>query len=69
MAFCEQSFPTFQTEPAFGRVYAVYGGIFVVLSLLFAWKVENWQPDSFDLIGGGTAVIGVIIIMWGHQLF
>jgi drug/metabolite transporter superfamily protein YnfA len=26
--------PTLQAEPAFGRVYAAYGGIFIVLSIL-----------------------------------
>lgn len=61
--------PTFQKEPAFGRVYAAYGGIFVVLSILWAWKIENWQPDRFDLIGAGIALSGVIVIMWGRQLF
>lgn len=61
--------PTLQKEPAFGRVYAAYGGIFVVLSILWAWKIENWQPDRFDLIGAGIALIGVIVIMWGRQIF
>jgi small multidrug resistance family-3 protein len=27
--------PTFQSESAFGRVYAAYGGIFIVLSILW----------------------------------
>jgi small multidrug resistance family-3 protein len=29
----------------FGRVYAVYGGIFIVMSLLFAWAVDGVRPD------------------------
>jgi small multidrug resistance family-3 protein len=43
--------PTFQ--PAhFGRVYAAYGGIFIILSILWGWQVDRVVPDQFDLIGG-----------------
>lgn len=41
---------TWQSEN-FGRVYATYGGIFIVLSLLWAWKVDNFKPDRYDIIG------------------
>ncbi|MBW2705739.1 MAG: YnfA family protein, partial [Deltaproteobacteria bacterium] len=35
--------PTFQ--PAhFGRVYAAYGGIFVVLSIFWGWKIDQIRP-------------------------
>lgn len=55
--------PTLQ--PAnFGRVYAAYGGIFIVLSLLWGWKVDNVLPDKFDVIGGFIALLGVLIIMY-----
>lgn len=55
--------PTFQ--PAhFGRVYAAYGGIFVVLSILWGWKVDHIAPDRFDLIGGLICLLGVGMIMY-----
>lgn len=55
--------PTLQ--PAnFGRVYAAYGGIFIVLSLLWGWKVDHILPDRFDVIGGVIALVGVLIIMY-----
>ncbi len=55
--------PTLQ--PAnFGRVYAAYGGIFIVLSLLWGWKIDNIFPDRFDIIGGLIALAGVLIIMY-----
>lgn len=55
--------PTLQ--PAnFGRVYATYGGIFIVLSILWGWRIDNVVPDRFDLIGGSVALIGVLIIMY-----
>ncbi len=55
--------PTFQ--PAnFGRVYAAYGGVFVVLSILWGWKIDGISPDRYDLIGGLICVIGVFVIMY-----
>lgn len=55
--------PTLQ--PAhFGRVYAAYGGIFIVLSLLWGWRVDEIAPDRFDLIGSLIALIGVSVIMY-----
>ena len=61
--------PTWQTEAAFGRVYAAYGGVFIVLSILWGWKIDGWQPDRYDLLGAGIALIGVAIIMWGRNWF
>lgn len=55
--------PTLQ--PAnFGRVYAAYGGVFVVLSILWGWRIDKISPDRFDLIGGAVALVGVLIIMY-----
>ncbi|MFT8314571.1 MAG: YnfA family protein [Clostridium sp.] len=57
--------PTLQpTSSSFGRVYAAYGGIFIVLSILWGWKIDKVIPDRFDLIGGFIALIGVLIIMY-----
>lgn len=55
--------PTFQPA-SFGRVYAAYGGIFIVLSILWGWQIDKIAPDRFDLLGGFIALIGVIIIMY-----
>ena len=55
--------PTLQ--PAhFGRVYAAYGGIFIVLSILWGWKIDKIAPDRFDLIGGPISLTGVFVIMY-----
>ena len=60
--------PTLQPENSnFGRVYATYGGIFIILSILWGWKVDNIIPDKFDLIGGFIALIGVLIIMYAPR--
>ncbi|HEX9838839.1 MAG TPA: YnfA family protein [Anaerolineales bacterium] len=55
--------PTFQTAN-FGRVYAAYGGIFIVLSILWGWGVDKKVPDRFDIIGGFIALVGVFVIMY-----
>ncbi len=55
--------PTLQ--PAnFGRVYAAYGGVFVVLSILWGWRIDKITPDRFDFIGDMAALAGVLIIMY-----
>jgi small multidrug resistance family-3 protein len=45
-------------------VYAAYGGVFIVLSLLWGWKVDGIMPDRFDIIGGAIALAGHSIIMY-----
>lgn len=55
--------PTFQ--PAhFGRVYATYGGFFIVLSLLWGWFVDGNRPDRFDVIGASVSLAGVAVVMY-----
>jgi small multidrug resistance family-3 protein len=58
--------PTYQ--PArFGRVYAAYGGWFVVLSLTWGWALDRTPPDRYDLIGGLVGLAGVAIIMYSPR--
>lgn len=60
--------PTLQPASAsFGKVYAAYGGIFIVLSILWGWKIDGTVPDTYDLIGGLVALIGVAIIMYAPR--
>jgi small multidrug resistance family-3 protein len=55
--------PTFQ--PAhFGRVYAAYGGILIVMAMMWGWLIDKIQPDKFDIIGSLIALTGVGIIMY-----
>ncbi|HWP46924.1 MAG TPA: YnfA family protein [Candidatus Limnocylindrales bacterium] len=58
--------PTLQ--PAnFGRVYAAYGGVFIVLSILWGWRVDRIVPDKFDIMGGCIALVGVLVMMYGPR--
>ena len=42
---CYGIIPTFQAAH-FGRVYAAYGGVFIILSLLWGWKIDQIKPDK-----------------------
>ena len=55
--------PTFQPSH-FHRIYAAYGGIFIIMSVLWGWFFEGIAPDRYDIIGTIIAVIGVIIIYY-----
>ena len=48
----------------FGRVYATYGGIFIVMALIWAWKIDGFKPDKYDIIGAAIALAGVCIIIY-----
>jgi small multidrug resistance family-3 protein len=55
--------PTFQ-KANFHRIYAAYGGVFVVMSILWGWLIDGTPPDRYDVIGTVIAVIGVLIIYY-----
>ncbi len=57
---------TWQTAD-FAKVYATYGGFFIVMSLLWAMKFDKYTPDRYDIIGGAIALIGVGIIYYGKR--
>jgi small multidrug resistance family-3 protein len=58
--------PTFQSTH-FHRVYAAYGGIFIIMALLWGWIIDGIAPDSFDLIGSIIAIAGVVIIFYAPR--
>ncbi|MFM2290471.1 MAG: hypothetical protein RIS29_284 [Bacteroidota bacterium] len=57
---------TLQTEN-FGRVYAAYGGIFIMMAILWGWKVDGVVPDKYDIVGGVVALLGMGIIMFAPR--
>jgi small multidrug resistance family-3 protein len=59
--------PTLQKFPAFSRVYAAYGGVFIILSILWGWGVDKKTPDTYDWIGAVICLVGVSIILWGPR--
>ena len=51
------------TEHA-GRAYAVYGGVYIVVSLGWLWAAEGFRPDRWDLAGAAISLIGAAVILW-----
>ena len=58
--------PTFQPSH-FSRVYAAYGGVFVILSLAWGWGFDKQVPDRFDLAGAALCLAGVALIMYAPR--
>lgn len=55
-------------QPAnFARTYATYGGFFIVISLLWAYKFDNFRPDKYDIIGASIALVGVCVIFYAPR--
>ncbi|WP_137008393.1 YnfA family protein [Aquitalea aquatilis] len=48
---------------AAGRVYAAYGGVYVVVALLWLWLVDGVRPGMWDLLGALLALLGMGVIM------
>lgn len=59
--------PTLQNFPSFGRVYAAYGGVFIVLAVLWGWLVDKKTPDVYDWVGALICVVGVSVILWAPR--
>lgn len=58
--------PTFQPSN-FGRVYAAYGGFFIISSILWGMFVDKKKPDKFELAGSLVAILGAIIIFYAPR--
>jgi small multidrug resistance family-3 protein len=58
--------PTLQPSN-FGRVYAAYGGFFIISSILWGMMVDKKRPDKFEIIGSMVAVLGAVIIFYGPR--
>lgn len=52
---------------AAGRVYAAYGGVYVVTAIFWLWSVDGVRPTAWDLLGSAVALAGMAIIMFGPR--
>jgi small multidrug resistance family-3 protein len=52
---------------AAGRVYAAYGGVYIVVAIFWLWSVEGIRPTLWDLVGSGVALLGMAIIMFSPR--
>ncbi|GHC31777.1 YnfA family protein [Aidingimonas halophila] len=46
-----------------GRAYAAYGGIYILVSLLWLWIVEQRTPDQWDFMGVTLCLAGAGVIL------
>lgn len=54
-------------ESNFAKIYATYGGFFIVMSLLWAFVFDKYTPTRYDIIGASIALIGVCIIYYSPR--
>ncbi len=50
-----------------GRIYAIYGGIYIVSSLLWLVLIEKESFNRWDIIGASVSMIGAFIIFIGNK--
>lgn len=48
----------------FARMYAAYGGVFVVQSVLWGWHVDGIKPDMATVVGAAICLVGASVIMY-----
>ena len=48
----------------FGRLYAIYGGFFILLSFAWGFFLDGLKPDLGDWVGSAIALAGVLVIMF-----
>ena len=53
--------PTLQPMQSFGRIFAVYGGFFIVLSYIWGYIFDGMKIDTGDIIGSSIALAGVCV--------
>ena len=55
-------------QPAhFGRVYAAYGAIFIVATVIWPLVITKKKPDRYEIIGAGIALVGAAVIMYAPR--
>lgn len=51
----------------FAKVYATYGGLFIVMSLLWAFVFDKYIPTRYDIVGAVVVLVGVCIIYYSPK--
>ncbi|MCC5625658.1 YnfA family protein [Nostoc sp. CHAB 5715] len=55
--------------PIAGRLFAAYGGIYILSSVFWLWLAEGVKPDRWDLLGVTISLIGTVVILFSpHHL-
>ena len=51
----------------FGRVYAAYGGIFIVMAIGWGMIVDGFKPDRYDWFGACMAIFGSLVMVFAPR--
>lgn len=52
---------------AAGRVYAAYGGVYIMVAIAWLWLVDGVRPSGWDIVGSVVALTGMAIIMFAPR--
>ena len=52
---------------AAGRVYAAYGGVYILVAIEWLWAVDGIKPTLWDGVGVAVALVGMGIIMFAPR--
>jgi drug/metabolite transporter superfamily protein YnfA len=55
---------TLQPLDDFGRLYAIYGAVFIAMSFAWGYAIDGMVPDRGDLIGSVVTLIGMAICLF-----
>jgi small multidrug resistance family-3 protein len=58
---------TFIDTDAAGRAYAAYGGVYIVVAILWLWMAGQHSPDRWDIAGALVCLAGAGIIHFGPR--
>ncbi|MWB77254.1 YnfA family protein [Pseudooceanicola sp. 216_PA32_1] len=50
-----------------GRAFAIYGGVYIVASLVWLWLVDGQRPDVWDIAGATVCLAGAAIMLWAPR--
>ena len=54
-------------QASFGRVYAAYGGIFIISTLIWGAFIDKKIPDRYEITGALVVIMGVFIIFFAPR--
>ena len=52
---------------AAGRMYAAYGGVYILVAIAWLWAVDGIKPTVWDGVGVAVALVGMGIIMFAPR--
>ncbi|TAE56363.1 MAG: YnfA family protein [Bacteroidetes bacterium] len=51
----------------FARAYAAYGGVFILMSLLWSYVFDHYVPDAYDIAGALLILLGVCVMYYAPR--